>query len=468
MKNLNQNLYQYIHADPQNQIRLNLEQPALITEALKDPLLMQELRDDPILFSRLMLGINPTTYQQELLTSKHKRILVRWPRQSGKTRTLAQLCLWHAAYHRDHTILIVAPSERQSLNLRDQIHQVLEYMPPEPRHSLIKRSMRTTIYYRNGSRIVALPNSKDKIRSYKANLIIIDEAAYFKDDEYILHHVMIPMLATTGGSIILSSTPWGKGTLFHRLATDPDYQHLHITWQTAYKEGVYHPDFIKEIYRYMETNPLAYQTEFMAEFAETANTWLTTELLTTAIDPSLEYQPYTRSMTGNYYMGIDLAERVDHSAIAVIQKTDHYRLIHLYKFPLGEPLTSVIGYAKVLASNWKTIHACYIDSTKHGDHIVNDFKAATLPAKGITFTQKTKMHMAELLKTRLTDQTLHIPYHRETLTELNTPTYHLTRQGTIQYDHPPGTHDDTFWATALALQATEEHQPPSPPMARTI
>lgn len=460
-------LIEYIHASPQNQVRLNVEEPGLIDEALKETSLLEALRDDPVLFSRLMLGINPTSYQVELLASTSKRMLVRWPRQSGKTRTLAQLSIWHASFHADHTILLVAPSERQSVNLRDEIHKLLGYIPHGARRSLISRATRTRIYFRNGSRVLALPNSEDTIRGYKAHLILVDEAAFFRNDESILRHVMIPMLATTGGRLILSSTPWGKGSMFHRLSQDPGYQQLHITWRTASEEGVYDPMFEREILRTMETNPLAYETEYMAMFAEDTDTWLTTRLLTAAIDPSLEYHPYDKPRKGSYYVGIDLAERVDHSAIAVIERGPHLSLAHLHKFPLGEPLTTVIGYAKVLAANWNRVHACYIDHTKHGDHIVNDFDAAGLPARGVTFTHRSKMHMAELLKTRLTDQTLKIPYHRETLSELNTPTYHLTKQGTIQYDHPPGTHDDAFWATALAIQAAEENPPPGRPLART-
>jgi len=463
-----ENLIEYIHASPQNQIKLNIREPDLVAEALKEDALVAQLREDPLLFSRLMLGINPTHYQEELLTTRHKRVLVRWPRQSGKTRTLGQLSIWHASFHRDQTILLVAPSERQSINLRDEIHKLLGCLPEGARRSLIARTTRTRIYFRNGSRIVALPNSEETIRGYKAHIIMVDEAAFFRNDESILRHVIIPMLATTGGRLILSSTPWGRGTLFHRLSQDPDYLQLHITWHNAYEEGVYNPEFKEEILRTKETNPLAYETEYLAEFAEESNIWLPTQLITGAIDPNLEYMPYDKPQKGRYYMGVDLAERVDHSAIAIIERKQGYQLRHLHKFPIGEPLTSVIGYAKVLASNWENVHHCYLDDTKHGDHITNDFNSAALNAHGVTFTHRNKMEMAQLLKTRLTDGTLRIPYHRQTLTELNTPTYHLTKQGTIQYDHPLGTHDDAFWAISLALLAAEENKPPSIPMAKII
>ena len=72
-------------------------------------------------------------------------------------------------------------------------------------------------------------------------------------------------------------------------------------------------------------------------------------------------------------------------------------------------------------------------------------------------------HRSTLLGQRGTS-TLRILFHRETFSKLNTPNYHLTRHGTIQYYHPPGTHNEAFWATALTVQAAEENPPPSRPL----
>jgi hypothetical protein len=50
---------------------------------------------------------------------------------------------------------------------------------------------------------------------------------------------------------------------------------------------------------------------------------------------------------------------------------------------------------------------------------------------------------------------LHIPYDPELLNQLNAPSYQLSKTGKISYNHPEGTHDDMFWALALAAkQAT--------------
>ena len=98
---------------------------------------------------------------------------------------------------------------------------------------------------------------------------------------------------------------------------------------------------------------------------------------------------------------------------------------------------------------------------KHGDYIIQDMVEAGVPnPKGITFTQTTKMEMAQLMKQRMREGLFHMPFDRETLDELNVEKYELTKTGKISFSHPEGTHDDRFWALALAIYAAETEPPP--------
>jgi hypothetical protein len=144
-------------------------------------------------------------------------------------------------------------------------------------------------------------------------------------------------------------------------------------------------------------------------------------------------------------------------------------LVHMHRFKKGTSLASVIGYAKVLSERWRTVEAVYVDKTKHGDYIVEDMREAGLrQAEGVTFTQATKQEMAQLLKQRLTEGALRMPFDRDLLAELNAERYELTKMGRIAFSHPEGTHDDRFWALALAVYAAEKAAPtPSKPIART-
>jgi len=421
--------------------------------------------EDPAQFIREYLKFTPTSYQQELLdhiTQGRKRIALRWARQSGKSWILASLLIHHCARNPDHLALIVAPGLRQSMILRDKIHLLLDNIPRHKQRAIIRQRMRTTIKFRNGSQIVALPNSEHLLRGYTANLVICDEAAFFHNDETIFQHILTPMLATTDGTMIVSSTPWGQKTVYYQINQDPDWTLVHAPWTRALSDGIYSPEFVKEIEKIRETRPQTYTMEYLAEFIEDIDTWLPQDLLAKACHEALEYTGFDEKPTGRFYAGIDLAEKVDHIAVVVVEKTPSgLDLAHMHMFKLGTSLAAAIGYAKTLNDRWTRIHAAYIDKTKHGDYIIQDFREAGVThAQGITFTQDRKMEMAQLLKQRLHEGNLRIPYDRGLLDELNTEQYELTKTGKITYSHPEGTHDDRFWALALAVYAAEKEAPP--------
>jgi len=50
------------------------------------------------------------------------------------------------------------------------------------------------------------------------------------------------------------------------------------------------------------------------------------------------------------------------------------------------------------------------------------------------------------------------PYRSDYVTELNRERFQLSKDGTFAFSHPTGTHDDTFWATALAVSAVTKEK----------
>jgi len=85
----------------------------------------------------------------------------------------------------------------------------------------------------NGSRIVSLPGQEGTVRSYSAvDLILIDEASRVLDE---LYYSIRPMLAVSGGRIILMSTPYGKRGFFYEEwcgnKSQYDYLDVRDNWQ---------------------------------------------------------------------------------------------------------------------------------------------------------------------------------------------------------------------------------------------
>lgn len=69
-----------------------------------------------------------------------------------------------------------------------------------------------SVRFANGSRVLALPGSEKTIRGISAvTLLVLDEAARIPDE---LYKSVRPMLAVSGGRMVLMSTPFGKRGFF--------------------------------------------------------------------------------------------------------------------------------------------------------------------------------------------------------------------------------------------------------------
>ena len=429
------------------------------------------LPQDPAEFCGEVLRFEPTSYQRRLLQTEAKRVVLRWARQTGKTTALACLCIMHASLNPRQMVLILAPGLRQSMILGERIRELLGRMPRQYRKGIVSQQQRTIFRFRNGSQITVLPNSENQLRGFTAHLILVDEAAFFHNDEEIFRNILPPMLATTNGTLIVSSTPWGRNTVFYQLNQDPEYEKHVVTWRDAVKEDRYSPEFLKQLEKEREARPQVFNMEYEAQFVEEVDTWLPQDLLAKSCSEELELLSFESQQKGRFHMGVDLAERVDYSVVAAIEKEEgRLSLAHMHRFKKGTSLASVIGYAKILSERWITVQAIYVDKTKHGDYIIQDMHEAGLTqAEGINFTRNTKQEMAQIMKQRMQEGILKIPYNRDLLDELNTERYELTKTGKITFSHPDGTHDDRFWALALAVYAAETAPlPPSTPIARTI
>lgn len=81
--------------------------------------------------------------------------------------------------------------------------------------------------------------------------------------------------------------------------------------------------------------------------------------------------------------------------------------------------------------------------------------------QGITFTIQSKEEMAIILREKMRNQEIKIPYvptkridDVELTSELNIEKYELLRTGHLRFSHSEGSHDDVFWSLALGVYAS--------------
>jgi hypothetical protein len=155
-------------------------------------------------------GIEPDPWQQRLLLSEDRQVLLNCSRQSGKSTTVAVLALHTALCRAKSLVLLLSPSLRQSVEL---FRKVLDCFNAVRRIMPVTSLNQTRVEFRNGSRIVCLPGKEETIRSFSGvNLLVIDEAARVPDD---LYRSVRPMLAVSRGRLICLSTPFGKRGFFY-------------------------------------------------------------------------------------------------------------------------------------------------------------------------------------------------------------------------------------------------------------
>ena len=165
---------------------------------------------DPVAFAR-SLGIAPDPWQERLLRSAADRALLNCCRQSGKSTVAALIALHRALYRPGSLVLVLAPALRQSQELFAKIEgfYALSRNAAPPR-----AERRLSLELENGSRIVTLPGTEKTVRGFSGtSLLVVDEAARVDD---ALYFAVRPMLAVSGGSLLMLSTPFGKRGVFHR------------------------------------------------------------------------------------------------------------------------------------------------------------------------------------------------------------------------------------------------------------
>jgi hypothetical protein len=163
---------------------------------------------DRLEFARLV-GLEPDPWQVRLLRSDAPRVLMNCARQTGKSTSAGTLALHEALVNPGALVLILAPAERQAKELFSKVAGFYHALGhPVPADSYRKLGMALT----NGSRIEALPGTEKTIRGFSgAALLIVDEAARVDDG---LYYAIRPMLAVSGGRLMMLSTPYGKRGVF--------------------------------------------------------------------------------------------------------------------------------------------------------------------------------------------------------------------------------------------------------------
>ncbi len=220
------------------------------------------------------VGIELDDWQREYLECQSPRRLLNASRQSGKSTVSALNALHDALSVPGSLILIIAPSERQSLETFRKVAEFYNRLG----HSVPADSERKLgMELLNGSRIEGLPGSEKTIRGFSApRRVILDEASRIDDETFT---AVLPMLAIGGGAMDLLSTPSGKRGFFHEVASSDAGEWERWTIPATEVPRIT-PKFLEEQRRLMGER--WFRQEFLCEFLDTDDAVFGSDLIENA------------------------------------------------------------------------------------------------------------------------------------------------------------------------------------------
>ncbi len=276
----------------------------------------------------------------------------------------------------------------------------------------------------------------------KARLIIVDEAAYVS--EPIIHEVLMPMLADTGGTLALVSTPRGKNYSY-RLYQQGQEDGVRV-WSLrcpSWYNPLLSPTMLQMQASLMSARQ--FQVEYGAMFLDTAGQVFRTEWVDRALLLRLPDEGLTVA-------GIDWARYHDYTALAVLcGSRAAAKLITIHRWQGLAWAEQVHIVAQHLQLHQPVRVLC--DRTGVGDPLVEALQAAGVPhAEGVAFTPTLKQNLIENLALMLEQGRLQLMPNPDLLNEL----YHFEVEPTPRGERLRGAgnnHDDLVVALALAAWA---------------
>lgn len=405
---------------------------------------LKKLRSLPSLFVEEVIGIEPFDYQKDVLDCKRDRIAFVSGRQVGKSRTASWIGLHHALTHEGETVLITAPTQNQASELFRQVKaEMRESHIPDDLWGT-DRETRRDVEFENGSRILCRP-ANDNLRGLTTSLIIADEAAKIDDDIY--YQVLLPMLATTEGKFVLTSTPFGtKGFLYDAFHDDLDADYFRKQVPT-YSNPEVPESFIAQQQETLSS--LDFKQEILGKFVEASDSFFQVATIEQCVEKS------NQRSSDRCYLGVDLARHGEDDSVYIAMDGDGN--VFICESDSDTSMTHSIGRIKDMNDTFQFAKIA-VDETSLGGGVVDILKAdlergSVMP---VTFSAKKKRSLYNTLKTKMESTEIALPDHPKLKKQLMDLEYEFTASGNMKIHAPEHGHDDFCDALALAAWAQEK------------
>jgi terminase large subunit-like protein len=225
---------------------------------------------------KINFAMQPYKAQQEIIDcvrgttrniygGRYQFLVADFGRQSGKSWTSRYIALDSAANY-DQNVMWVSPSISSARNHWNKLVKLLRKGGLNKIVKILQAAKE--IHFPDGG-VIAIRSAiePDNLRGDSVDVLILDEAAFFRNGEYVWEQVCLPMITASRGVAVFTSTPNGRNW-FYRLFLEgwnkPEAEY-HKSWKLKSEES---PHQDKKLLAFLKKKmpSTKWREEFEAEF----------------------------------------------------------------------------------------------------------------------------------------------------------------------------------------------------------
>lgn len=182
-------------------------------------------------------------YQDAIINDSHRRIQVAGANQIGKSVTLQAKAIHYALTNPGSTTVIVSKTMPLSRDQLGKIKRILRSGSIDYRISIGGTDNTTELSFKHfdvdpetnkriqldESRIICVPATEGAL-SYDADLVLLDELAFYENGRFFYFQIAQPRTYTTKGQIISFSNTNGQQGIYWELWQDDDFHHYRFSF----------------------------------------------------------------------------------------------------------------------------------------------------------------------------------------------------------------------------------------------
>ena len=371
--------------------------------------------------------------------SEHKFGVVATGRQYGKSLLGQNLMLYWLLKTSKQKGAWISPIYSQGKKVFEELINAS--------NKIVKHSNKAdlTITFINGSTIQFLSAERyDSIRGFSFNYMVVDEAAFIK--EQAMNEAIFPTLSAIGKKCLIISTPKSKNWFYNAYLKGSTDNDDYISFRGISTDNPHiDVDFINNQSKSLPSD--IYKQEYLAEFSEATND------VFRGLDSVCilnEWEEPRRNK--RYYYGIDTGLSNDFTVCSIIDESG--RTAKILRFN-GKSLEET-GETIISLLRRYNVRGGYCETNSIGKAIFEQIRKTKIKCSPFVTTQDSKLKAVRALIHDIEEMVIELPSKElmpECYNELSAYTYKVNTNGKLSFSHPNGLHDDivdSLWLANLS------------------